>query len=105
MNTDDVDNYHFVIGHPVKWTLNSQQKLLQIAKEAGFTKIKSMREPIGAALYLQWAELQKIPPGKSLIIDFGGGTIDFVLIDIDGDQVRTIRAGVMIVWAGGILMN
>jgi actin-like ATPase involved in cell morphogenesis len=93
MNSDDLDNYQFVIGHPVKWTLNSQQKLLQIAKEAGFTKIKSMREPIGAALYLQWAELQKIPSGRSLIIDFGGGTIDFILMEIDGVRVRTIRAG------------
>lgn len=93
MNTDDIDDYQFVIGHPVKWTCNSQSKLLQIAKEAGFTRIKSIREPIGAALYLQWAEPQKIPSGKSLIIDFGGGTIDFVLLDIDGDQVRTIRAG------------
>jgi len=93
MNTDDIDDYQFVIGHPVKWALDSQRKLLQIAKEVGFTRIKSMREPIGAALYLQWAELQKIPSGKSLIIDFGGGTIDFVLLDIDGVQVRTIRAG------------
>lgn len=93
LNTDDIDDYQFVIGHPVKWTLDSQRKLLQIAKEAGFTRIKSMREPIGAALYLQWAESQKIPSGKSLIIDFGGGTIDFVLLDIDGVKVRTIRAG------------
>lgn len=93
LNTEDIDDYQFVIGHPVKWTLDSQRKLLQIAKEEGFTRIKSMREPIGAALYLQWAELQKIPSGKSLIIDFGGGTIDFVLMDIDGVQVRTIRAG------------
>lgn len=93
MNTDELDDYQFVIGHPVKWTPKSQQKLLQIAKEAGFKKIKSMREPIGAALYLQWAELKKIPMGKSLIIDFGGGTIDFILLDFDGEQIRTIRAG------------
>lgn len=93
MNTDEMDDYQFVIGHPVKWSFESQRKLLQIAKEAGFTRIKSMREPIGAALYLQWAESQKIQSGKSLIIDFGGGTIDFILMDIDGVKVRTIRAG------------
>lgn len=93
LNRDNLDDFQFVIGHPVKWDPKSQLQLLKIAKEAGFKNIKSVREPIGAALYLESVAKKELPEGKSLIIDFGGGTIDFVLIEVQGRKVKTLCAG------------
>lgn len=93
LNRDNLDDFQFVIGHPVKWDPKSQLQLLKIAKEAGFKNIKSVREPIGAALYLESVAKKELPEGKSLIIDFGGGTIDFVLIEVQGYIVKTLCAG------------
>jgi molecular chaperone DnaK len=69
--------------HPVVFEEWKKEMLRQAAKEAGFTKVTLLEEPISAAIgYLKSNNLQS----KGLIVyDFGGGTFDIAYVKSEAD--------------------
>ena len=88
-----------VIGRPVKYVGKDNEKLAldrmtEVAKRAGFKKINFEFEPTGAALsYGQ--------NGKSLIFDFGGGTLDISIVEFPSGEVLSVTGAPI----GGDLLN
>lgn len=81
---------HLVLGRPVHFhdgddaaDQKSQTTLEKIAKDAGFTHIEFLFEPIAAAFAHEAAiESEKL----SLVVDLGGGTSDFTVIRVGRDK-------------------
>jgi hypothetical chaperone protein len=80
---------HFVDDNPQRDAL-AQQTLGRAAMEAGFTHIGYQLEPIAAALDYE----QRIEhASRVLVVDIGGGTSDFSLIELDpANSQRADRA-------------
>ncbi len=76
------DNIDVYIGVPSNIGENYQKTLKDIATEAGFSNVRLKDEPVGALLY--HLSIQDITPSETLggvlIVDFGGGTCDFALM-------------------------
>jgi hypothetical chaperone protein len=58
----------------------AEERLLRAAKAAGFTEIHFQYEPIAAAFAY---ELRIAKPERVLVGDFGGGTSDFCVVQLD----------------------
>lgn len=81
----------FIFGIPSLPILDSQrysQALAEVAREAGFPEIELLEEPVGALLYhLAQNNLSTSAAQQGvLVVDFGGGTCDFALMQ--GLQVK-----------------
>jgi hypothetical chaperone protein len=80
-----------VMGRPVSFSNNetednlAQKRLLSAAKKAGFQEIHFELEPIAAALAFE-SSLSKGEERIVLVGDFGGGTSDFAVVKISGDD-------------------
>ena len=74
-----------VLGRPVNFSIDptedrvAQSRLLDAAFKAGFTKVYLEYEPVAAALAYEQT-LSK--PETVLVFDFGGGTLDFTIMEI-----------------------
>ena len=85
---------HFVDDNPERDAL-AQETLGRAAREAGFTHIGYQLEPIAAALDY---ERRIAAPGRVLVVDIGGGTSDFSLLQLDpqrstcADRSADVRA-------------
>ncbi len=75
---------HFVDDNPERDAL-AQQTLGRAAREAGFTHIAYQFEPIAAALDYEQRITQA---SRVLVVDIGGGTSDFSLIELDPAHSR-----------------
>jgi molecular chaperone DnaK (HSP70) len=84
-------------------TFNHEQRrlLAQIAAQLGFRNIDLqciVDEPIAAGI--SYARLAGVRQGRALIYDFGGGTFDTALIDVD-ENGFTVLAADGVDWLGG----
>lgn len=66
-----------VISEPISFTPLQSKSLQECAKEAGFTHVFTIKEPIAAALSFEYSLNQKI-----LIVDFGGNNFNVSLVEI-----------------------
>jgi hypothetical chaperone protein len=88
-----------VLGRPVHFSLDPQEdqiaqgRLLDAAFKAGFEKVHLEYEPVAAALAYERQLNQK---ELVLVFDFGGGTLDFTVMEVDGrgprDRSRQVLA-------------
>ncbi|MBI3914074.1 MAG: Hsp70 family protein, partial [Chloroflexi bacterium] len=84
-----------VLGRPVKFsddaavTARAEEILFQAARRAGFDDIRFEVEPVGAAY-----DYHRRAPGRqtAFIFDFGGGTLDFTVARLGGNQPPEILA-------------
>src|SRR5436309_656281 len=80
-----------IIGHPVQWSIDQREETRRAAEEAGFPNVMLEEEPL-AALYSHLCDertgFQPQPGSQILMIDMGGGTTDFALLQLptSGDE-------------------
>ena len=92
-----MDLKNVVLGRPVHYIeagqddVHVEKRMEEAAKIAGFEKVEFMAEPIAAALsYLSGNSNDK----TILIFDFGGGTLDFSIVQRDqGGKAKVIATG------------
>jgi actin-like ATPase involved in cell morphogenesis len=83
---DDKELY-CVIGCPASWTEVQKNRITKIASKAGFPNVSCCDEPLGAVYYfyhkgdLILSENQKI-----LVYDFGGGTTDTAIEELNSSE-------------------
>jgi hypothetical chaperone protein len=84
-----------VLGRPVRFSSDPQEdhiaqgRLLEAAFKAGFERVYLEYEPVAAALaYERTLERRE----KVLIFDFGGGTLDFTVIEIGASRPQRVLA-------------
>jgi len=88
--------HQVVLGRPVHFSDNpaedeiAERRLLQAAFKAGFEKVYLEYEPVAAARFYE----QQLRDKKEtvLVFDFGGGTLDFSVLEIGGSSERRILA-------------
>jgi len=81
-----------VIGRPVKYVGTSANKIaldrmIIIAKNAGFKNVEFEYEPVGAALDYH---LSSPSPQKILVYDFGGGTLDICIMELPSKKILSV---------------
>ncbi|MBO7053215.1 MAG: Hsp70 family protein [Alphaproteobacteria bacterium] len=96
------DVKHVILGRPVHFVDNDEQKdqeardiLQQIAKSVGFEDVKFQFEPVAASFYHK----QNINPRRStyaLVVDIGGGTSDFSVVDLYNTRFKPTTTGIHI---------
>ncbi len=85
-----------VLGRPVHFSDNpaedeiAQERLLQAAFKAGFDRVYLEYEPVAAAKFYEQSLRHK--KETVLVFDFGGGTLDFSVLEIGGSPERHILA-------------
>lgn len=74
-----------IIGHPVQWSVDQREETRRAASEAGFPNVILEEEPL-AALYSHLCDergsFHPQPGSQVLMIDMGGGTTDFALLQL-----------------------
>jgi uncharacterized protein (DUF697 family)/actin-like ATPase involved in cell morphogenesis len=76
------DENQVVVGVPAQWSPERSAATCQALEAAGFPTVEAVAEPVGAMYYhyylgdLRYTREQEC----TLVIDFGGGTTDFVLV-------------------------
>ena len=84
-----------VIGHPVAFFGTAEEgfeelqqlaedRLKEAAHEAGFLEVELYPEPAAAALDTV------IPDGYAVAVDFGGGTFDIAVVEVDGQEGEVV---------------
>src|SRR5713101_508273 len=99
-----------IIGHPVQWSIDQREETRRAATEAGFPNVVLEEEPL-AALYAHLCDerggFHPQPGGQILMIDMGGGTTDFALLQLPASaEERPISTPVdpsalVPAWGGG----
>src|SRR5712691_2358535 len=99
-----------IIGHPVQWSVDQREETRRAATEAGFPNVVLEEEPL-AALYSHLCDergsFHPQPGSQILMIDMGGGTTDFALLQLPASvEERPISTPVdpsalVPAWGGG----
>lgn len=87
-----------VITIPAMFNDNQKAATQKAALLAGFTQIELLQEPIAAAM--AYGIDEKIKDGQILIFDFGGGTFDVCLVNIE-DGIMQVKDTEGDNWLGG----
>jgi molecular chaperone DnaK len=87
-----------VITIPAMFNDNQKSATQSAAKLAGFSQVELLQEPIAAAMAYGLDE--KVKDGKMLIFDFGGGTFDVCLVNVE-DGVMQVKDTEGDNWLGG----
>jgi molecular chaperone DnaK len=87
-----------VITIPAMFNDNQKSATQQAAKLAGFSQVELLQEPIAAAM--AYGIDKKVKDGQLLIFDFGGGTFDVCLVNIE-DGIMQIKDTEGDNWLGG----
>ncbi|MBR5894916.1 MAG: ribosomal protein L7/L12 [Akkermansia sp.] len=77
------------ITRPVNFSPAQCLELEQAAKEAGFDSVKFTTEPEAAGLAFCRMNAAQAFKHSALIVDWGGGTLDFALVTRKGDAIST----------------
>jgi len=94
-----------VIGRPAVFSSDPEEdhlaesRLLKAAQIAGFTEIRFQFEPIAAAFAY---EARITQPERVLVADFGGGTTDFTVVQLDPKRQGLSDRGGDILATGGL---
>lgn len=82
-----------IITIPANFTDQQRVDTLEAAKAAGLTLGNDalVNEPTAAAIYYASTSPTKLR-GKYLIYDFGGGTFDATILEVDGDDIKVITS-------------
>ncbi len=89
-----------VLGRPVHFSSDeiedrvAQSRLLHAAFKAGFERVHLLQEPVAAALSYEHSLTQ---PEVVLVFDFGGGTLDFTIMEVgrgEGKQKILATGGI-----------
>jgi Hsp70 protein/WD domain, G-beta repeat len=77
---------HVVLTHPVAWEGPRRERLVQAAALAGLDSVELLAEPMAAGIALrEHGQLEGIKDGDLIVVyDFGGGTLDVVLLERAG---------------------
>jgi molecular chaperone DnaK len=77
------DKQHVIFGVPSEAQGSFKTKLAQIAEAAGYGEVTLLDEPKGALLHHLWHKDFSPQQARKgiLVVDFGGGTCDFALLD------------------------
>lgn len=84
-----------VLGRPVRFTgdaasdRRAEEILYKAARWVGFQDIRFQAEPIGAMMLYHQASVER---QRVLVFDFGGGTLDFTVADVGGNEAPHILA-------------
>ena len=78
-----------VITRPVNFSPAQLDELKQAAHAAGFKEVQLTTEPEAAGLAFCRMNAAKAFKRSALVVDWGGGTLDFALVTRDGDTIRT----------------
>ncbi len=99
-----------IVGHPVQWSVDQREETRRAAMEAGFPNVVLEEEPL-ACLYSHLCDerggFNPQPGGQILMIDMGGGTTDFALLQLPASaEQRPIStpvdpAALVPSWGGG----
>tara|TARA_Y100000768_G_scaffold376991_1_gene349707 strand:- start:7893 stop:10415 length:2523 start_codon:yes stop_codon:yes gene_type:complete len=96
--TQEDDLKSAVITVPALFNQNQMTATINAAKLAGIKQVKLLMEPIAAAM--AYGLDKKVSKGKILMFDFGGGTFDVCLLNVeDGNYQVEDTEGDM--WLGG----
>ncbi len=90
-----------VITIPASFTHQARQKTENAAKRAGFIHVELLEEPL-AAFYtlLHEAKPSFKESSKILIVDVGGGTTDFSIIEFEKGEYKRTEAGAHLLLGG-----
>lgn len=77
-----------VVTVPAKFTINQKDATLRAAKLAGFDHCELLQEPIAASM-AYGMDTESID-GSLLVFDFGGGTFDAALLNVDEGIMKVI---------------
>ncbi|GHU33826.1 hypothetical protein FACS1894166_10190 [Bacilli bacterium] len=69
-----------ILTSPAYFTNDKKKMLIWCAQKAGFNVLKTIDEPSASAIYYDID--RKIPNGRILVYDLGGGTLDVSILDI-----------------------
>lgn len=77
------------VTHPVAFSIAQCNELTEAAKEAGFKEVQLLPEPeaAGYAYYVFGADRSL---SHLMVVDWGGGTVDFAMITLNGAEVALI---------------
>lgn len=93
------DNFKsVVITIPAMFNDNQKSATQKAAELAGFSQVELLQEPIAAAMAYGLDE--KVKDGQILIFDFGGGTFDVCLVNVE-DGIMQIKDTEGDNWLGG----
>ena len=93
------DNFKsVVITIPAMFNDNQKTATQKAAELAGFSQVELLQEPIAAAMAYGLDE--KVKDGQILIFDFGGGTFDVCLVNVE-DGIMQIKDTEGDNWLGG----
>ena len=87
-----------VITVPAMFNDNQKSATQKAAQLAGFSQVELLQEPIAAAMAYGLDE--KVKDGQILIFDFGGGTFDVCLVDVE-DGIMQVKDTEGDNWLGG----
>lgn len=76
---------------PANWEAAPRRRLIELAQQAGInTEItRLLDEPIAAGISWvmnRWLDRGQYPQGRSLVVDYGGGTLDIAVLEVTGSN-------------------
>jgi len=82
-----------IITIPANFSDEARVNTIRAAQEAGFSLGNDalVNEPTAAAIYYASTSPTKLR-GKYLVYDFGGGTFDATILDVDGDDIKVLTS-------------
>lgn len=94
----DEKNLSCIIGCPSDWNEVRKRKLKSIAQEAGFPNVKTCDEAIGVIYYHYFFGGLKFKKSQNILVyDFGGGTTDVAIAQVDISDNGEIKPSVLAV--------
>lgn len=81
-----------VITVPARFSDPQRRAMRAAAGIAGLKTSRILNEPTAAALAKSWAALKDVPAGRILVYDFGGGTFDVSVLQMDKDSCRVLAS-------------
>jgi molecular chaperone DnaK (HSP70)/uncharacterized protein YegL len=85
------DNLALVVSHPAGWGVNQRECIRKAAKLAGFEIDSFIAEPCAAARSVLREKQHRIRQNDlMLIVDFGGGTLDIVVVRNDCGTLHVV---------------
>lgn len=84
-HVDDIDGVEITV--PAYFTVDQKADTREAAEKAGFDEIDLLHEPTAAAISYGY---DRDKQETLFVYDFGGGTLDISIIDVDGNDFKTL---------------